>query len=156
MKIAISVPSWPPGFISNGIVTYSSYLVPALRRLGHEVFVLTGWKIGNDSDPYTIDLQHFARTPSLLDRAIRRFAPETSTYNLTSSRIACAIRELFIKHQIDVFEIEELFGPGVLAATRLNLLPVIVETPRAVVPHRTLRQCWSQQNSEYPATKPRR
>ena len=36
MKIALFVPNWPPGLTPNGIVTYASQLVPALRRLpGH-------------------------------------------------------------------------------------------------------------------------
>ena len=65
MKIALLVPSWPPGFSANGIVTYASQLVPALRRLGHEVFVLTACKATGDDDPYTIDLRGFVSPPSL-------------------------------------------------------------------------------------------
>ena len=35
------MPEWPPSGMPNGIVSYASRLVPALRDLGHEVFVLT-------------------------------------------------------------------------------------------------------------------
>ena len=66
MKIALHVGSWPTGLIANGIDTYASQLVPALRRLGHEVFVLTANKAADHRDPYTIDLRSFARMPNSL------------------------------------------------------------------------------------------
>ena len=107
MKIALYVPSWPPGFSPNGIVTYASYLVPALRQLGHEVFVLT-FAAGECDDPYCIELRRFSPVHNLLNRALFRFAPETAHFNSISFAIANAIRELVAKHQIDVFEIEEV------------------------------------------------
>ena len=124
MKIALYVPSWPPGFSPNGIVTYASYLVPALRQLGHEVFVLT-FAAGECDDPYCIELRRFSPVHNLLNRALFRFAPETAHFNSISFAIANAIRELVAKHQIDVFEIEESFGWN-YAITRLNLVPVVV------------------------------
>lgn len=123
MKIALQVPSWPPGTVPNGIVTYASYLVPALRRLGHEVFVLT--YAADKADPYTVELRRYADMSSLLNRAMYRFAPEITHFNVMSSAIARAIRELVAKHQIDVFEVEESFGWS-FEASRLNLVPVVV------------------------------
>ena len=41
MKIAMYVAAWPAGREANGVVTYASHMVPALRRMGHEVFVPT-------------------------------------------------------------------------------------------------------------------
>jgi glycosyltransferase involved in cell wall biosynthesis len=125
MKVALYVPSWPPGFTANGIVTYASQLVPALRRLGHEVFVLTPRKETNYDDPYTIDLQALASAPTLWDRAMFRVALESSRYKAASSVITSAIRSLVAKHQLDVFEIEESFGWS-FAISRLQLLPVVV------------------------------
>ena len=63
----------------NEIVTYASKL-SALRRLGHEVFVLTACKATGDDDPYTINLRGFASPPSLWDRAMFRLALDGATY----------------------------------------------------------------------------
>ncbi len=123
MKIALFVPSWPPGLVANGIVTYASYLVPALRQLGHEVFVLT--RALGEADPYAIDLNKFAPTPRLFDRAMFRLAPATALFNRASSALTSAILDLVEKHQIDVFEIEESFGWS-FAVSRLNIIPVVV------------------------------
>src|SRR5262249_45868074 len=125
MKVALYVPSWPPGFAANGIVTYASQLVPALRRLGHEVFVLTSRKEQNNDDPYTIDLRALAPAPTLWDRAMFRVAPDTASYKAAASVITSAIRSLVERHRLDVFEIEESFGWS-FAISRLRLLPVVV------------------------------
>jgi hypothetical protein len=125
MNIAIYVPSWPPGFAPNGIVTYASYLVPALRQLGHQVFVLTHRKTVEDSDPYTIDLQRFAPSATLWQRAASWLAPESTQFQLVTSNIIRALRDLLTKYNIDVLEMEESFGWS-FAISRLNMLPVLV------------------------------
>jgi glycosyltransferase involved in cell wall biosynthesis len=125
MKIALYVPSWPPGFAANGIVTYASQLVPALRRLGHEVFVLTSHKEIKNDDSYIIDLRALASAPTLWDRAMFRVAPESASYKAVSSVIISAIRSLIERHQLDVFEMEESFGWS-FAISRLRLLPIVV------------------------------
>ena len=125
MKIAIYVPSWPPGDTPNGIVTYASQLVPALRRIGHEVFILTAAKRADDDDPYTIDLRRVASIPTFWDRAMFRLVPQTAGFNVVSSAIATAISELVEKHKVDVIEMEETFGLS-FAISRLKLLPVVV------------------------------
>jgi glycosyltransferase involved in cell wall biosynthesis len=125
MKIAIYVPSWPPGSIANGIVTYASQLVPALRRLGHEVFVLTADEAPDCKDPYTVDVRNFSSRRNFWHSAMFRLAPATAAFNTASSAIATALGELHNKHELDVFEIEESFGWNYLI-TRLNILPVVV------------------------------
>jgi glycosyltransferase involved in cell wall biosynthesis len=125
MKIAFFAPSWPPGYLANGIVTYLSYLVPELRRLGHEVFVLTTLEGRECDDPYTIDLQSFAFTRSLWDRAKYRFAPETAKFNAVSSAIACAVIKLVEEKKLDVLEMEESFGFS-YEISGLKRLPVVV------------------------------
>ena len=125
MKIALFVSSWPPGADANGIVTYASQVVPALRRLGHEVFVLAAHKGADDNDPYTIDLRNFASKPNLWDRATFKFIPATAAFNAVSSAIVSAIGELVDEHELNIFEIEESFGWS-YAVSRLNVLPVVV------------------------------
>jgi glycosyltransferase involved in cell wall biosynthesis len=125
MKIALFAPYWPPGHVSNGIVTYMSHLVPALRRQGHEVFVLTFFRGAECDDPHTIDLQSFAPKRTLWDRAKYRLAPETSRFNAEASAIACAVIKLVEEKKLDVLEMEESFGWS-YEVSRLKLLPVVV------------------------------
>jgi len=124
MKIALLVPSWPPGDIPNGIVTYASQLVPALRRIGHEVFILTGRKT-NDDDRYTVDIRDFASPRTFFDRVRSRLMPDTAGFNKGASAIASAINKLVEKHKLDVVEMEETWGLS-YAISRLKLLPVVV------------------------------
>ena len=125
MKIAICVPSWPPGFSANGIVTYASYLVPALRALGHEVFILTRETRTEKDDPHVIDLRRFAPSTTSWRRAAWRLAPNSSFHRLGISSLVSALRELTKGHKIDVLEIEESFGwPSEIS--QLKMLPVVV------------------------------
>jgi glycosyltransferase involved in cell wall biosynthesis len=123
MKIALYVPSWPPGFVASGIVTYASRLVPTLRQLGHEVFVLTPNKLADDT--YTIDLSAFVPLVTNFRRAMSKIAPTTTSFSSISNAIFAAVKYLIAKHQIDVLEIEESFGLS-LRVSRSGLLPVVV------------------------------
>ena len=124
MKIGLFAPYWPPGMGANGIVTYLSYLVPMLRQLGHEVFVLS-YMVG-ENDRHTIDLRNYASSsPSLLNRVMFKLAPEGTLFKTLSSAIGRAIGDLVSRHQIDVLEMEESFGWS-LTVSRLKLLPVLV------------------------------
>ena len=125
MKIGFFAPSWPPGCVANGIVTYLSQLVPALRRLGHEVFVLTPFKATECDDPHTIDLQGFASTRTFWDRAMYRLTPEAAQFSASSSAIACAVIKLAEEKELDVLEMEESFGWS-YEISSLKLLPVVV------------------------------
>jgi len=123
MKIAIYVPNWPPGKTASGIVTYASQLIPALRDLGHDVFVITARK--DDDDPRTIDLNTFAHSPSFWDRAVEQLVPGTVAWRAAALAIRSAVCHLIRIHGVDVFEIEETFGLN-SAISRLQLLPVVV------------------------------
>jgi len=125
MKIALGVPSWPPGQVSNGVVTYAAQLVPAMRRLGHKVFVLAAHKAAEHDDPCTIDLRRFESPFTLWQRAMFKLAPATAVFNATSYAYTSAVKELFEKQQLDVFEMEESGGWST-AASRLKLFPVVV------------------------------
>ncbi len=124
MKIALYVPSWPPGFVANGIVTYTSLLAPALRRQGHEVWILASWVKG-EVDQYTIDLRDFVPPPTLSTRLMYKVAPATALFNTMSAALTRAVRHLVAKHRIDVLEMEESFGWS-YAISQLNLVPVVV------------------------------
>jgi glycosyltransferase involved in cell wall biosynthesis len=123
MKIALFAPSWPPGDVANGIVTYAAQMVPALRELGHEVFVVTPNKTDNDS--HTVDLQSFSRSMSIRDRITSRIDPDAQIWRGTTAAIESAIIHLIRAHNLEVFETEESFGWS-LAISRLRLLPVVV------------------------------
>ena len=125
MKIALFVPAWPPGESPSGITTYASQLVPALRRLGHEVFLLTFEKGPDDSDPHSIDLQRFVPSQTLWDRAMYKIAPTRAVFKTITTAITSALSELLDTHGLEVFEIEESFGWS-YAISRKNLLPVVV------------------------------
>ena len=105
MRIALYVPAWPPGAAANGIVSYASHLVPALRAIGHEVFVLTSHKTTKDPDPYTVDLKQFGRSP-LWQSAMLKLFPETAQFNAGAEPIAAAVKQLTREHAIDILEIE--------------------------------------------------
>ena len=124
MKVALLVPSWPPGFAPNGIVTYASHLVPALRRLGHEVFVLTTPR-DDCSDPYALDLRKHAPAPTIWSRVGYRLLPDYAIYKEASARLTSAAKHLVAEHGVEVLEVEESFGWS-FETSRLDVLPVVV------------------------------
>jgi glycosyltransferase involved in cell wall biosynthesis len=125
MKIALCVPSWPPGFAANGIVTYVSQLAPALRQQGHEVFILASQTSSDKLDSYTYDVRQFAPKRDVWGGIRFSFAPHAAYFRLAASTIVSATRFLAERHGADVIEIEESFGLS-WAISRLKLLPVIV------------------------------
>lgn len=124
MKIAMFVAAWPAGREANGIVTYASHMVPALRRMGHEVFVLTP-QSNDPGDRYTIDLRRFNERPQFWRRALFRVSPASAHYSEESRRLARAIRYAVEEHGIEVIEIEETFG-WAKAVSDLDMIPVVV------------------------------
>ncbi|MBR0725041.1 glycosyltransferase family 4 protein [Bradyrhizobium manausense] len=122
MRIAIVVPSWPPGRTANGIITYASQIVPALRRLGHEVYVLTPQASVSSNDPFTIDLSQFSPTgfSGLWSRLRRQSAIE-----LIGHQLRAALQTLKSRVGIDVLEIEESFGWSAVLS-EAKIVPIIV------------------------------
>ena len=88
MKIAIYVPSWPPGSSANGIVTYAAQLVPALRKLGHEVFVITSNFTATTPDAYTVDLNKIPADALDLISTKIAISSRTSFFQCVSRTIA--------------------------------------------------------------------
>lgn len=125
MKIALYVPSWPSGKNANGIVTYASYIVPALRNLGHDVYVLTFNAHGDESDHYTIDLRRIETKRSFLDRLLLKMIPARGFHDGVGRKIASALSSLHQRETIDVFEIEESFGWSEIIS-QTQKIPVVV------------------------------
>ena len=123
MKIALYVPSWPPGSSPNGIVTYAAQIVPALRRLGHEVFILTPRGEGG-ADPGLIDIGQYERPPSLWRKILVKIFPDAA-FDTASAALVSAVKDLIARHQVEVIEIEESFGRS-RSISRLKIIPVVV------------------------------
>jgi glycosyltransferase involved in cell wall biosynthesis len=126
MKVGLFVPAWPPGGMANGIVTYASYLVPALRSLGHEVYVLTFKLSGSpERDQWAINLKGYAPRTRVWDRVMYRLSPANANFKVKCDTISAAIQNLVETVELDILEMEESFGLS-FAVSRLNLLPVVV------------------------------
>jgi L-malate glycosyltransferase len=125
MRIAIYVPSWPAKSAANGIVTYGAQMVPALRRRGHDVFVITPYRSSNEKDDSTIDLSSYHRDWSFLERLTSRIVPNGVGFYKATQALASAVRDLVDRYDIELVEIEESFGWS-YAISRLHLVPVVV------------------------------
>ncbi|WP_426413286.1 glycosyltransferase family 4 protein [Bradyrhizobium ganzhouense] len=110
MKVAIYVPSWPPGDVANGIVTYAKYLVPALRQLGHEVFVLSRDPL--QADGHTIDISGFRSLRTIWYRLLFKVLPDLANHRLMAEMLRLAVTQLVQDHGVQLLEIEESFGWG--------------------------------------------
>lgn len=115
-------PSWPPSNDSNGIVTYTSYVAPALRNLGHEVFILTA--NCQKTDEHTINLQDFDGR-RFWHRAAFQIAPSATFLSEYRHRLAAAIQYLVRDKGVEILEIEESFGFST-SVSGLGLIPVVV------------------------------
>jgi glycosyltransferase involved in cell wall biosynthesis len=125
MKIAFYVPAWPPGRSANGIVTYAAQLVPALRRLGHEVYILSSNLIESHLDKYAIDLNKIDVRPSIFSRLVFRIYPDDFVFHSITTRIGIALQELKAKEGIDIFEMEDSFGWAGRVAEE-SIVPVVI------------------------------
>ena len=98
-------------------------LVPALRELGHDVYVLAG-ETAVDNDPWAVDLRRYWKW-RVRERVLYKFYPEAVNFNAASLTLASALRALRHANKIDVLEMEESFGFS-LMSSRLNLIPIFV------------------------------
>jgi glycosyltransferase involved in cell wall biosynthesis len=114
MKIAMFAPSWPPGSVPNGIVTYLGHIVPAIQNLGHEVFILTLNPLGQKDNPHVVDLNEFGSPISIFGRKPGGLPQLTR-----------AVMSLVVERKIDILEMEESFGWS-HAISELDILPVVV------------------------------
>jgi glycosyltransferase involved in cell wall biosynthesis len=124
MKIAMCVPAWPPGDSANGIVSYASHMIPALRLLGHDVFILARGH-GDTEDPHLSYITKFQRPLPLWNRALFKVASTSAIYQADARTLARAVKDLVTRHEVEIVEIEDSFGLS-RAISRLDLIPVAV------------------------------
>ncbi|MEO9827663.1 MAG: glycosyltransferase family 4 protein [Paracoccaceae bacterium] len=123
MNIVLYVPMWPPKLAPNGIVTYASTLVPALRRLGHTVHIITPIKTGADS--FATELIQSSPIEKMIARFIRAYSEHDSYYYTYTRRILRTLRQLADINDIDIIEMEESFG-WCAAISEMSSFPVVV------------------------------
>jgi glycosyltransferase involved in cell wall biosynthesis len=125
MKIAVYVPSWPPGSAANGIVTYASQIIPELREAGHQVFVITPDYHSTQNDPFVVNLEEYERAAPLWVRARRKILTKSDWVDQLSRKLVLAVKDLKHRFDIDIIEIEETMGLS-RAISSLRCLPVVV------------------------------
>lgn len=124
MKIAVFSPHWPIGTgPANGIVTVLHHIVPALRRLGHEVYVISPTVPAQNDDPYLVPIQPRALT--LADKIQRRLKPFAFRYNHYRDAVLKALSDLHARVSLDIFENEETLGLSAELQQKLGI-PVVL------------------------------
>ncbi len=126
LRVALYTPAWPKGELPNGIVTYASNIIPALRDVGVEVFVIAGSIAPGCADP-SVAVPEVARDPLAIRAASRvqeHFAPGASSERRNAMAIVKEVRRLRRERRIDVVEMEESFGWCGWVASRTDV-PVI-------------------------------
>ena len=127
LAVGLYCPAWPLESFHNGIVSYAAALAPALRGLGHRVFVLAGRVAEGVDDPWVRDLRDEGSNPlsaraleALRFRVSGRGAPDAARRRLvrTARRVASAER-------LDLLEMEESFGWGEAVRSSLSV-PVVI------------------------------
>jgi glycosyltransferase involved in cell wall biosynthesis len=124
--VALFSPGWPPGHVSNGIVTYVGHLRPALERLGVETSVLTSHRVAPTGSP-AVDLSALRR-PRARELALRALS-KLPRFRAPGLRlgwvVAQAARELEARSGLDLVEMEESFGAAWYTQRALDV-PVVV------------------------------
>jgi glycosyltransferase involved in cell wall biosynthesis len=123
LKIAFYSPAWPAGSQANGVVTYVGTMVPKLRQMGHEVYVIT--PDAKERDEFTINLKEYEKPPSYFRRALFKISPRLALFKSQCEPLISAVKMLVRERGLQVIEIEESFGWN-LALSKLKLLPVVV------------------------------
>jgi glycosyltransferase involved in cell wall biosynthesis len=110
MNIVVFSPTWPKQGDANGIVTYCSHLVFALKGMGHNVYVLA-ITIADDAEDFVYPVSYKPLLPERLWLKLRDyFSPGYSQYYLGAKAIVAGIDAIQKEHSIDIMEIEESFG----------------------------------------------
>ncbi len=95
------VPAWPPGNSANGIVAYASYMIPALRDLGHDVFILT-WDTQDTDEPSLTLIKRFQKPLPFWNRALFKASATSALYHAAAKPLAGAVKDLTAKHGIEI------------------------------------------------------
>lgn len=113
MNVVFLSPSWPKNVDASGIVTYTDYMVKALRARGHNVYVIAQQaSVDVESDKYSYYLGGYRYTVWQKLKAIcgEFFSKGYKQYYLGACSILLALKDIQKVAKIDVFEMEESFG----------------------------------------------
>ncbi|MFH1111382.1 MAG: glycosyltransferase family 4 protein [Planctomycetota bacterium] len=122
-------PAWPQGVSANGVVTYTTHLVEALRGMGHRPYVLALRRESDSPEPFVLDAWAERGSRPLGRRLVdflghrlapRRWWPVSLAASLRS-RVGFLAREAGVQ----IVEIEEAFGVARHLAERSEV-PVVV------------------------------
>ncbi len=126
LRVALYTPAWPGGALPNGIVTYTSHIVPALRALGVETWVLASLLAPERTEAHARPVSS-GRDP-LPARLIARFrdflAPGASAERRNAFAIAREVQRLERERRLALVEMEESFGWCARVAERCRV-PVV-------------------------------
>jgi len=113
MHIALVSPAWPPGRVSNGIVTYVAGLQRGLVALGHRVSVITpqlsAAAASDDESGHVYQIP--PERPKTISTRLERFLrPGTPSPDLYAQRLIRTVNALHEREPLDIIEMEETFG----------------------------------------------
>ena len=109
MNIVIMTPCWPQTGLPNGIATYYASIVPALRNLGHNVFIMAANGDFSDERVYELTYQP-SLTTKIKTKILERFSPGHLIYYFGAQSIIHTLKKISLEHKIDVVQIEDSFG----------------------------------------------
>lgn len=110
MNIVVVTPFWPRHLGANGIVTYCDNLVNALKKQGHNVFVLANGGSGAGDGCIYVNRYKLSLFEKIWVKIGEFFSKGYYEYYFGSRSMLGGIRDIEKKHKIDVLEIEESFG----------------------------------------------
>jgi len=125
-SVRLVSPGWPPSAFQNGIVTYTSRLVPAMRGLGCDARVLT-WRLGEPDPPEWVRCvgrpglawRQMARAGRRLP-GVRGMVPPDQI-----ARLRHEVRAMTRRGECGLVEMEESFGHPRFLSGRAGV-PVVV------------------------------
>jgi glycosyltransferase involved in cell wall biosynthesis len=112
LRVALYAPAWPRGALPNGIVTYTSHIVPALRSLGVETWVLASLLAPENTDARVrpVSLGRDSIPARLVARVRDRLALGATAERRNALAIAREVQRLERERGIALVEMEESFG----------------------------------------------
>jgi len=105
LSVAFLSPGWPAGKVPNGIVTYTSTMVDALRPLGVRSKIISTRPPLQHDDAFVSELARNGH--SFSDKVLARVAPVYASAKSIGNAI---LRELLKTEPLDILEMEESYG----------------------------------------------
>ena len=129
LSVAYFCPDWPPGNMSNGVVTYVGTLTDEMRVQGHTTTVITphaDLDVSSDGI-YSLSNEDNSRTlpGRLLDRLESRVRPDRAWQRAVCRSIVAATRRAIEERGVQILEMEESFGWPLRIQQKIPI-PVVV------------------------------